>query len=137
MGKLVFIISLLALNAIYLYSQEKQIILNNALQSYQKELPKLQEAVFKKFCKLYKQGNVNKKDINKYRVVVIPTFKLNKDFIQYKNGDFFADYIDFKSIWRNYVSYIFKDSVYVGFLFFDKGLSFFDVNIGNDLAMQI
>jgi hypothetical protein len=119
------------------YSQERQSILNKAIQSYQKELPDMQETIFKKFCKLYKQGNIHKNDIGKYQIVVVPSFKLNKNFIQYKDGDMFASYIDFKSMWRSYDGYIFKDSSYVGLLYFDKGLSFFSTTIDNDLAKQI
>ena len=137
MRRLVIIISLLTLNILYSNSQEQLIITNKAIQSYQRELKDMQETSFKKFCKLYKQGNIHKNEIDKYHIIIVPTFKLNKNFIQYKNGDLFASYIDFKNIWYSYDSYIFKDSSYIGLLYFEKGLSFFSTTIDNDLAKQI
>jgi len=137
MRRLVFIISLLTINISCLYSQEQQRILSNALQSYQKELPNLQKTIFKKLCKLYKQSNIHKNDFDKYQIIVIPTFKLNANFAQYKEGEIFAKYIDFKKMRNGYEGYIFKNSSYIGNLFIDKSWSYFNPSIHKDLAKQI
>jgi len=58
MIRLLFSVLLITLNMLYSYSQEQQSILNKAVQSYQQELPNMQKTIFKKFCQLYKQGQV-------------------------------------------------------------------------------
>lgn len=137
MRRLVFVIGLLTINIFFLFSQQEQEISNCAFQSYQKELPGLQKAIFKKFCKLYKQGNLHKKDIDKYQIIVVPTFKIKANFAQYKAGDELVIYIDFKNMWNNYDGYIFKGTSYIGYLRFDKSFSFFDLTIDKYLAKQI
>lgn len=138
MRKITFIIfSLLTFNIFCLFPQKQQEILDYALKIYQKELPNLQETIFRKFCKLNKQSDINEKDIGTYQIIVVPTFKLNKNFAQYKVGDMLAGYIDFKKMWNSYDGYIFKDGFYVGLLHFDKKFSFFNPTIDNNLAKQI
>ncbi len=138
MRKITFIIfSLLTINVSCLFPQKQQEILDYALENYQKELPNWQENIFKKFCKLYKKEKVHKRDIDKYLIIVLPIFKINEDFVEYKSGDMLASYIDFKKMWDCYDGYIFKDGSYVGFLHFQKKLNVFNPSTHIDIAKKI
>jgi len=140
MKRLMMIIGLsFIINA--LYSQKEQEILNQALQSYRKELPKLENQAFKELLKLDKsKGNPGIHKFNDYCFVIIPMFKLQEKYVQYHIGDTFANYIDFQKARNDFEAFIFKDTIFIGSLHFsDYDNSCFlvnDVNRYNKLAFN-
>lgn len=129
MRQILLIMSLSFIVVAFSYSQEEQQILSNSLQNYKNELPKLQKAAFKELKRLDKDYNKHSSEYNNYRYVIIPTFKLKAEFVQYHVGDLFVKYIDFKEMWYSYEAFIFKDTTYTGYLYFDKyGSFYFSIN---------
>ncbi len=99
------------------YSQEEQEILSKAVQSYQKELPKLERQAFKELKKLDKSDrNIKNSEFKKDHFIIIPMFELKDDYIHYKIDNSFAKYIDFDKMLANFDVYILKDTIYKGSL---------------------
>lgn len=99
------------------YSQEEQEILRKAIISYEKELPKLEKQAFKELRELDKYYiNTKNSEFKNYHFIIIPMFELKEGYIHYHNGESFAKYLDFGKMLTNLDAYVFKDSVYVGYL---------------------
>jgi hypothetical protein len=118
---------------IFSYSQQEQKILSKTLQSYKKELPKLERQAFKELRKLDKSDRKPKNnEFNNYHFIIIPMFTLKKEFVLYNDSDVFAKYLDFIKMHDDFEAFIFKDTIYAGSLHFsDYDNSYFSVNDTN------
>ena len=116
-----------------LYSQCEQEILTNALQSYNKELPKLEKRAFNELKKLDRTAI----EFSDYHFIIIPMFRLKNDYVQYKVGETFANYIDFQKMHDDFTAFVFKDTIYKGSLHFSNcDNSFFSVTHLNEYNMR-
>jgi hypothetical protein len=132
MKRLIFIICLSFIVNI-LQSQTEKEILSKALESYTKELPKLEKQAFKELRELDKSKvRPKNSEFSDYHFFIIPMYKLEEEYIQYQLGDSFAKYIDFSKMHNDFEAFIFKDTVYEGSLHFsDFDNSYFSVNDTN------
>lgn len=121
--------------SILIYAQQENEILRKAVQSYNKELPKLENQAFRILRKLDKSSQkVNKSEFRKYQFLIIPMFKLKDSFVQYDINDTntFTNYMDFSKIHYDFDVLVYKDSIYKGFLHFSNYNKFyFSVNDTN------
>ena len=112
------------------YSQQEQEILIKALQSYKKELPKLEKQAFKELRKLDKtRVKPKNSEFGNYNFIIIPILKLKEDFAQYHDGELLTKYIDFGKMWYHFNAFVFKDTVCIGSLFWG--------DIGNNFSSSI
>ncbi len=114
--RLILIIGLLGIVS-NLYSQTERVILEPALESYKIILPKLEKHAFNTLRKLY---NIKDKNLKNYHFIIIPMYKLRDDYINYRQGDTFAEKIDFYSIYDYFEAFVFKDTSYFGSINFSK-----------------
>jgi hypothetical protein len=116
-----FIITFVLFNiGIISYSQQEQEILIKVVQSYNKELPKLETDVFKALWKYNKSSKkLKKSEFKDYHLIIIPMFKLKVIYNQYNNSDtdIFIKYIDFTKMHKEFDVCVFKDSIFMGFIY--------------------
>ncbi len=116
-----FILTFILFNiGIIAYSQQEQEILCKALQSFNNELPELETVVFKALWKKDKTlPKFKKSEFKNYHLIIIPRFKLKDTFTQWHNSDtdIFVKYIDFTKMNKDFNVYVFKDSIFIGFLY--------------------
>ena len=108
------------------------------ISQYNKELPKLQKAAFRRFRKLNSHENIKIQDFEKYQIIIVPSFKLDLRLRTDQRSIIY--YTDFKSMWFNYDCYIFKDDKYLGSLFYwicRKSLSSFSKEVSWTLAHHL
>jgi hypothetical protein len=111
------------------FSQQESKILNNAVLLYENYLPKLENEAFKKYIKL-NNVKIKKRELSNgdYHLIIISTYKLNDNYKQFREGEKFEQYIDFGKIHNSFDIFIFKDSIYQGYLFLsDLGCGYFSV----------
>jgi len=92
--------------------------LTKALCSYKMELPKLEKWALKEVNKLNKTHNSFKNSGSRnYHFIIIPTFILKENYINFRPGESFSKYINFEQMHSTFDVFVFKDSTYEGVLY--------------------